>query len=81
MTSKSAKTRFLSFAIFIYNKSNHSVNPMVWRCREFFFSKMFVIYIFFDQIFFRIYLLGHFSILRGIEICAQRTVQTPRGGF
>ena len=32
---------------------------MVWRCREFFFSKVFVL-IFSDQICFEIYLFGSF---------------------
>ena len=44
MPSKPANLRDpykLRFSIF-FEKSKNAVNPMVWRCREFFFSNIFV---------------------------------------
>ena len=65
---------FLSFAIFIYNESKTSVNPMVWRCREFFLQ-----YFRFKNVcsticFWFFYCLGYFLFL-GIELCAQRIIK------
>ena len=37
-----------------------SVNPMVWRCREFFFSKIFVVFKLFRTVFFDFYFLVSF---------------------
>ena len=45
MPSKPANLRDpykIRFSIF-FEKSKDGVNPMVWRCREFFFSKIFVL--------------------------------------
>ena len=53
----------IRFSIF-FEKPKDVVNPMVWRCREFFFSKLFGFLFCFDQMFFEFYFLGHFSILR-----------------
>ena len=44
MPSKPANLRDpykIRFSIFFFEKSKNGVNPMVWRCREFFFSKIF----------------------------------------
>ena len=57
--------------MFIFNESKTCVNPMVWRCSEFFLSKILVFNFFFDQIFFELYFLVIFLFL-GIELCAQR---------
>ena len=66
MPSKPANLRDpykIRFSIF-FEKSKHVVNPMVWRCREFFFSKIFVFY-FRSTSFFSIFICwGHFCILR-----------------
>ena len=43
----------IRFSIF-FEKSKNGVNPMVWRCREFFFSKIFGVFNFFRPDFFRI---------------------------
>ena len=60
------------------NNQKKTVNPMVWRCREFFFSKIFGFFNLFRPFLFRpffgggnVYVLGHFLFL-GIELCAQR---------
>ena len=46
-------------------KSKIVVNPMVWRCREFFFSKIFVFFNLCSTRFFSNFnFWGHFSILR-----------------
>ena len=64
MPSKPANLRDpykIRFSIF-FEKSKIVVNPMVWRCREFFFSKIFgCFFVFFDQIFFDVYVFGYFS--------------------
>ena len=46
----------IRFSIF-FEKSKNVVNPMVWRCREFFFSKMFNVFNFFRPDFFNVYFL------------------------
>ena len=38
---------FVEFCSFHLKNQKNSVNPMVWRCREFFFSKIFVFLMFF----------------------------------
>ena len=59
MPSKPANLRDpikIRFSIF-FEKSKNVVNPMVWRCREFFFSKIFGFLNFFRPDFFRILFL------------------------
>ena len=46
----------IRFSVFL-EKSKHVVNPMVWRCREFFFSKMFNYFDFFLTRCFSIFIL------------------------
>ena len=46
MGSKAANLRGryeIRFSIF-FEKSKNGINPMVWHCREFFFSKIFVFF-------------------------------------
>ena len=62
MHSKPANLRDpirIRFSIF-FEKSKNVVNPMVWRCREFFFSKIFsfCFFNFFRPDFFRCLLFG-----------------------
>ena len=62
MPSKPANLRDpykIRFSIF-FEKSKHVVNPMVWRCREFFFSKMFVLYLCSTSFFSELYVLRPF---------------------
>ena len=70
MPSKPANLRDpykIRFSIF-FEKSKSVVNPMVWRCREFFFSRVSVFLIFFDQIFLDVYFLGSFLVIFGIPL-------------
>ena len=61
---KLSETRvfFWVLLFFIYNESKKSVNPMVWRCREFFFYKIFCLFNFFQPVFFEFYFLGVISV-------------------
>ena len=74
MPSKPANLRVpykIRFSIF-FEKSKIVVNPMVWRCREFFFSKTFVFSKFPPTIFFSIFIFwGHFCILRNRMLCPE----------
>ncbi len=59
----------IRFSIF-FEKSKNAVNPMVWRCREFFFSNIFGFFNFCStSFFFELYLFGHFSIFRHRTLC------------
>ena len=63
---------FWVLLLFIYRKSKKSVNPMVWRCREFFFSNIFRLSYVFRPDVFRILFFGVIVVFEGIELCAQR---------
>ena len=60
----------IHFSIF-FEKSKNVVNPMVWRCREFFISKIFV-FLMFPTRFFSIFIFWcHFCILRNKMLCPE----------
>ena len=74
MPSKPANLRDpykIRFSVF-FEKSKNGVNPMVWRCREFFFSKTFCVFSFFRPDVFPIFICwGHFCILRKRMLCPE----------
>ena len=54
------------------------VNPMVWRCREFFFSKIFSFFLIFStRFFFEFHFFGHFSIFRHRTLCPEDCPDLP----
>ena len=72
---------FLGIELYAQRIKNQkeAVNPMVWRCREFFVSNIFVFLNLFRPLFFSTFLgicyfLGHVLFLN-IELCAQRIKQ------
>ena len=74
MPSKPANLRDpikIRFGIFFFGKSKIVVNPMVWRCREFFFSKMFGFLDLFRHLFSILNFWGHFPIFRHRTLCPE----------
>ena len=51
---------------------------MVWRCCEFFFPKIIVFFIFFDQIFFDFYVLGSFLYFKELIVAKNYKKKIPR---
>ena len=73
---KKAKLKqFRVLLFFIYNEFKRSVNPMVWRCRECFFSNIFVFFLIFDRMFFELF--KHFRWKQTIILGASRRPPTP----
>ena len=73
MPSKPANWRDpykIRFNIF-FEKSKNVVNPMVCRCREFFFSKIFGFFNFFRSFFCDFLFVGSFSIFSHRTLCLE----------